>query len=153
MRCLLKVFYFRVLIGLTVSHRIPPSTAKNFFFLPLCVKNAHLHQPSSIFKGFQISLFQQVFNFGTMKHLLLLLSHKYKEPLKTRRYIYIYIYFFFFFFFYTVESINKFFGVPKFDVIRVILPKGFDWFVRPFYDKGLADFTFGRDDPHSFNFR
>ena len=40
--CLLKVIYFRFPIGLTVSRRIPSSTAKNCF-LPLRVKNADFY--------------------------------------------------------------------------------------------------------------
>ena len=74
--CLLKVFYFKVPISLTVSYRISSLTAKNCCFLPLCVKNADLYQLSLIFTVFQISLFQQVFNFGIMKNVLLLLFHK-----------------------------------------------------------------------------
>ena len=76
--CLLKVFHFKVPIGLTVSHRIPSYalTAKNCCFLPLCVKNADLYYLSLIFTVFQISLFLQVFHFGIMKNLLLLLSHR-----------------------------------------------------------------------------
>ena len=124
--CLLKAeFYFRVPIGLTVSRRIPSLTAKNCCFLPFRVKNADLYLINfkGIFKVFLKSLFQPVFNFGIIKNFVILNFPQIERTLKNQMSIY----------FLTLSNLLIHFFAC--DVIRVILSKGFDWFIRPFYAK------------------